>query len=48
MKAVVLKSFYDKVKKILYVEGDEVDIPKSRITEINCKGNYLKFKKKGD
>jgi len=46
MKAIVLKPFYGIEEKTLYAAGDEIDITKKRMTEINKRGKLLK--KKGD
>lgn len=48
MKALVIKTFYDKVKKVLRNEGDTIEVSKERYAEINAAAQFIKKVKKGD
>ena len=48
MKVLVVKTFYDKINKVLCKEGDTINISKERYEEINSTAQFIEKVKKGD
>ena len=46
MKAIVIKSFSDKYKKVIHKVGDVINVSKERFEEINNKAIYVEKVKK--